>query len=236
MKTKRIIIAVLLAALLTALTGSVASASENGVIRTPTSTGTVWLRSGPGTGYSRLGYTENGDLCTILATRGNWYRVLMKSGRMRGSYGWTYKKYVVNLRDSSKLSGWGTLAQIKTRYESSGVNLRKGPGTKYQSKGLLYRGDILIVLDKYNSKWYEVQVAYSDDYGYVYSTYITNGVEGYARANVNLRRAASTSSAIRLVIPQYATIKVLNVGKNWSRVNYQGYVGYVYNEYISLSS
>lgn len=142
---------------------------------------------------------------------------------------------MVDLRDSSTLSGWGTLAEIKTRYESSGVNLRTGPGMGYRVKDVLYRGDILIVLDKYNSRWYEVQVAYDDEFGYVNSSYITNGVAGYTTANVNLRRAASTSSGIRLVIPSGSSVRVLNVGKNWSRVKYSGYVGYVSNIYIRLA-
>lgn len=86
MRTKRVVSVVLLLAMLTLFMGA-AQATDNGVVRTPTSTGTVWLRSGPSTGYPRIGYTENGDLCTILTKRGKWYRVVMRNGRMRGSYG-----------------------------------------------------------------------------------------------------------------------------------------------------
>lgn len=233
MNKKKLMIALLV--LVFALGSVSATAATLGVVRMPTKDGSVWLRSGGGTSYPRIGYANHGDMLQILKSGSSWNRVTMRSGAAAGKTGWMYNKYITRLKNPIDISGWGALAHIKTEYANSTVHLRKGPGTSYGIKDYLNRDDLLIILDKYNSKWYEVQVVNSLKTGYVSKTYIANGAVAHTTANVNLRKKASNSGRIILTIPSGDKITVMNVGKKWSKVKYDGYTGYVWNEYFSLA-
>ncbi len=235
MKMKRTISAVLALLL---LAGCLAvSAATIGVVHTPSMDGTVFLRSGAGNGYRALGYADHGDMLTILTSTNSWHRVSMRTGRIRGLTGWMYRKYVTALKDPTDISGWGALAHIKTKYAASSVNLRKGPGTGYGVKDTVYRDDLLIVLDKYNSKWYEVQVVSTLRTGYVSTEYIANGAVGTITASgVNMRKSASTSARVLTTLYNGYQITVLNIGKKWSKIKYGNLTGYVWNEYFRLKN
>ena len=233
MKMKRLTCTILAVVLLASL-ASPALAVTMGVVRMTSGSGSVYLRTGPGVSYNAIGYANHGDLLQIRSEGRYWDRVTLKSGVNKGMTGYMYNKYITNLRDIEDISGWGALAHIKTKYATSTVNLRRGPSTRYASIENLPSNAMLIVLDKYNSRWYEVQVVNSLRTGYVYSQYIANGIEGYTTANVNLRRSASDSSKVLDVIPNGTAVRVYTVGKNWSRVRYDGMTGYVYNGYLRL--
>lgn len=234
MKSNKIVRVIALTLALTLALCTAASAATMGVVRMPTKDGSVYIRAGGGTSYRAIGYAQHGDMLQIHTEGRYWDKVTMRSGVSKGLSGWMYNKYITNMRDIEDISGWGALAHIKTQYADSTVNLRKGPGTSYGVKDTLKRDDMLIILDKYNSRWYEVQVVHSLRTGYVSKTYIANGATGFTTANVNLRKRASTSAAVRTVIPSGDTITVLSVGKNWSKVRYDGMTGYVWNGYIRL--
>ncbi|MEF9974862.1 MAG: SH3 domain-containing protein, partial [Clostridia bacterium] len=170
----------------------------------------------------------------IIKKSSGWSRVTMTSGAMRGRTGWMFNKYVLNLRDTADSSGWGALAHIKTEYATSGVNLRKGPGMSYGVKGTLHRNDMLIILDKYNSRWYEVQIGNSLRTGFVSSEYITNGAIAHTTSSVNLRRKASDSSEILNVVPSGEEVLVLNIGSKWAKVKYERRTGYIFTKYLRL--
>ncbi|MEA4897662.1 MAG: SH3 domain-containing protein [Christensenellaceae bacterium] len=233
MKIKKTV-SVLLAALFVATCVS-ASALTLGVVRMPSKDGTVWLRSGGGTSYPQIGYARHGDILGVNRQGNYWYNVTLRQGPSSGKTGWMYKKYITLLKDPTDMGGWGALARIKTKYAGSTVNLRKGPGTSYAVKDTMTCNEMLIILDKYNSKWYEVQVVSSLRTGYVYKEYITNGALGRTTANVNLRKSASTSARILLTIPSGDAITVLSIGKNWSKVRYDGKTGYIWNGYFRFS-
>jgi uncharacterized protein YgiM (DUF1202 family) len=229
---KRRILAVTLALLLGL--SCTASAVTMGVVSMPTKDGSVFIRNGGGTKYPAIGYALHGDLLRILKEGKRWDRVTMVSGIAKGKTGWMYNKYITNLRDISNISGWGALAHIKTKYAASTVHLRKGPGTGYGIRGYLKRDDLLIVLNKHSKYWYEVQVANTGMYGYVYANYIANGAPGKTTGNVNLRAKRSTSSKVKRVIPYGSTLTVLVVYKSWSKVRYNGTLGYVWNGYLKF--
>ena len=70
---------------------------------TPTHTGTVNVddalnvRNGAGTGYKILGQLKDGDVVTIYATEGSWYKIAYQSG-----YGYVHKDYIINLKETPK--------------------------------------------------------------------------------------------------------------------------------------
>ena len=235
MKFKRFGAAMLVVLILSLTFASAASAATMGVVHTFVSKySNVNLRTGPGTSYPSIAVVNNGDLVVIQREMRSWSRVTVKSGVSRGSTGYIFNKYITNLRDLTDISDWGTLAHIKTKYASSTVNLRKGPGDWYGVSEVLRPNDWLIILDKYNSRWYEVQVVNSERTGFIYRDYIANGVTGHTTASVNLRARASDSSSILDVVPSGTSVTVYYVGKNWSKIRYDGETGYVYNRYLKL--
>lgn len=230
MNRKSILRATLLTLALLFALSSVAMAATYGVIKMPTKDGSVNLRKGPGTQYAVIGWGFHGDEVQILKVTGKWdYVKLMKNGRL----GYIFNKYIIKKVDGTTIAGWGQMAHVKTKYASSTVNLRKGPGTKYDVIASLHPNDKLAVLGKTGS-WYEVQLVPGKKVGYIYKKYITNGVKGYTTANVHMRKKGSSSAKILRTLPNGTDITVLNVGKKWTKIKYNGKTGYIFNKYFSL--
>ena len=65
-------------------------------------------------------------------------------------------------------------------------------------------------------------------------------LEGYATVttasgSLNLRQSASTGSRVLTTIPQGVRVEVIQRGEGWSNVTYNGFWGYVMNQYLAFS-
>lgn len=208
------------------------AAVKMGVIRMPTVNGSVHVRAGRGTWYSIRGFAFHGDRVIILSAGSKWDNVrVVKTGLS----GYIYNKYIVRMVDVTTLSDWGAMARIKTKYATSTVALRTGPGTSYDVERYLTPANALAILGKYGN-WYEVQLVPSLTTGYVFKDYITNGAYGVTNASVNLRKTGSSSSAVLATAPVGADITILKIGSKWSKLIYAGKTGYMYNKYIGLTN
>ena len=218
--------------LMLALASAASAAVKMGVIRMPTTNGSVHVRAGRGTWYAVRGYAFHGDRVVILSAGSSWdYIRAVKSGLT----GYVYNKYVVRMVDVTTLASWGTMARIKTKYATSTVALRTGPSTTYDVEQYLTPANALAILGKYGN-WYEVQLVPSLTTGYVYKDYITNGAYGVTTASVNLRKSGSSSSKVLKTAPVGANIVVLHIGSKWSKLIYAGKTGYMYNKYIGVTN
>jgi len=229
-KTTRILVLALILSL--ALASGASAAVKMGVIRMPTINGSVNVRSGRGTWYSVRGWAFHGDRVIILSKGSKWDNVRVVR---TGLTGYIYNKYIVRMVDVTKLSNWGTMARIKTKYATSTVALRTGPGTSYDVERYLTPANALAVLGKYGN-WYEVQLVPGLTTGYVYKDYITNGAYGVTTANVNLRKSGSSSSKKLTTAPTGSNITILKIGSKWSKLIYAGKTGYMYNQYIAVTN
>ena len=137
---------------ITAPTGTPASVKGSGVN----------LRSGPSTDYSSLGKLSSGTALTVLSQNNGWYRVYVRTS---GTYGYIYQQYVrfAAIPDELAVSGW---------VSGSGVNLRTGPSTTYQSLAKLAKNTALTVLETAGD-WYRVRIKSSGKEGYIYQKYVT---------------------------------------------------------------
>ena len=225
-------ILVLSLALLLALSSAAAAAVTMGVIRMPTANGSVNVRSGPSTLKPIRGWAFHGDRVIILSAGSSWDNIrVVKTGLT----GYVYNRYIVRMVNVTTLSNWGAMARIKTKYATSTVCLRTGPGTSYDVDRYLTPANALAVLGKYGN-WYEVQLVPSLDTGYVYKDYITNGAYGVTTASVNLRKTGSSSGTVLKSAPVGASIVILKIGSKWSKVTYAGKTGYMYNSYIAVTN
>ena len=159
------------------------SASKNGVVKTPTVDGTVYLRRGPGMNYSTVAVAVNGDPLTILGTKGNWSQVKLDR---RGKVGYMYSQYVCKTLALKGVSG--DVGRVDTRFQGSrvgymsrsyvekgipglttgNVHMRAGAGTQYKSQRVLPIGTPIQVL-RVSKYWSKVQV--DGKIGYVSNAY-----------------------------------------------------------------
>ena len=95
------------------------------------------------------------------------------------------------------------------------VNLRSGPGTNYDSKGVLAEGTSITVTDTSNSEWYAVKT--SAGTGYIFSQYIALGGSGSSAKTteyVNLRSGPGTRYSSKGVIASGTSITVTETSKS----------------------
>lgn len=118
------------------------------------SDGPLNVRSGPGTGYDRIGTLNKGTEVTILETLDGWYKIY--SGDLTG--------YV----SSQYISTDGNTAQ-EGLVLSGPLNVRSGPGTGYNRIGSLQAGTTVTVHSSSNG-WY--QITSGSLSGYVCADYV----------------------------------------------------------------
>ena len=122
---------------------------------------------------------------------------------------------------------------------SSGLRLRKGPGTDHAIITEMSKGTPLAVLGWENG-WYKVnwggQVGYaSQDYLKVYPS--TDSLTGYAMVNtdaLNMRSKASTSGSILKVLEDGDCVALQGFENGWFKVDADGTTGYVSGDYVTL--
>lgn len=133
---------------------------------------------------------------------------------------------------------------------TSNLNLRASMSTSSRKLALIPKGGKVTLVMKYSNGW--SKVSYNGRTGYVSSQYIkvgggnnntnpTNptpspsyGKTARTTAVLNLRRGAGTSYSSIMKIPQNATVNVVTSYSNgWSKVNYNGRVGFVSNQYLT---
>ena len=122
------------------------------------------------------------------------------------------------------------------------VNLRSGPGTNYDSKGVLAEGTSVTVTDTSNSEWYAVKTA-SGTTGYIFSQYIALGSSGSDAGSsaktteyVHLRSGPGTNYSSKGVIASGTAITVTDTSNSeWYAVQLSnGTTGYMFSKYIKM--
>ena len=135
----------------TAPTGTAAAVKGSGVN----------LRKGPSTDTSSLGRLADGTALTVLSQNGTWYRVYVPS---LSAYGYIHRLYVRFSAIPDELAAQGSIT-------GSGVNLRKGPSTTYQSLTKLGKHTAVTILAT-SGDWRKIRVNATGQEGYVYGRYV----------------------------------------------------------------
>lgn len=134
------------------------------IISNALGTGTVTcdslnVRSGPGTGYSKLGMLYRGNSVSINSKTGDWYTI-----SYNGKTGYIHSDYIT-------ISGGSSSSKTGTVIADS-LNVRSGPGTGYSRIGSLSYGSKVNIIET-TSGWYKI--SYGSGYGYVSSEYVNTG-------------------------------------------------------------
>ena len=124
---------------------------------------------------------------------------------------------------------------------NTGVRLRAGAGTDYETITVGQQGEAVIVESDTGTGWYEV--IYKGIKGYMSSQYLTfsqrlNAAFGTGTVqgtSVRFRSGPGTDSTILGSIDTGATMAITGVNGNWYQVSYNGGTGYVCADYMTVS-
>lgn len=238
--------ALLLSALLLASALPLAAYAEEVSAKT---TEYVNFRSGPGTNYSSQGIIASGTTITVTDTSNSeWYAVRLSNG----STGYIYAEYI-----SMSTSGSTSNGEERSAKTTEYVNFRSGPGTNYNSKGVIALGTTVTVTDTSNAQWYAVRLS-NGSTGYIFAEYISftgsntpsataaptqapsNGSEQTAKTTeyVNFRSGPGTNYSSKGVIALGTTVTVTDTNNSeWYAVRLSnGSTGYIFAQYLKLNS
>ncbi len=209
----------------------------------------VNIRQGASTTTTSFGRLNKNTQLGVYEKTGSWYRV-----RVLGTAqdGYVYGKYVTlhntlaeeGSQNSTANSPAGSLVTTVRRgyVNASGVRVRSGPGTGYDSLGKLSRNTTLNILGSSGS-WVHVEVRASGVTGYIFNKYVTitgtvkqETVAGVITARLNLRTAPTTSSGsqVLLVMPKGAVVTVHNTVNGWCYITYNGTQGYCISSCVRM--
>ena len=238
--------ALLLSALLLASALPLAAYAEEVSAKT---TEYVNFRSGPGTNYSSQGIIASGTTITVTDTSNSeWYAVRLSNG----STGYIYAEYI-----SMSIGGSTSNGEERSAKTTEYVNFRSGPGTNYNSKGVIALGTTVTVTDTSNAQWYAVRLS-NGSTGYIFAEYISftgsntpsataaptqapsNGSEQTAKTTeyVNFRSGPGTNYSSKGVIALGTTVTVTDTSNSeWYAVRLSnGSTGYIFAQYLKLNS
>ena len=217
---------------------------------------TLYVRSGPGTGYSKLGYLTSGKTFTINGkaqdSSGVWWYTLSFNGKT----GYVSSKYV---KTSTTASSVTEVSDTTGTVSTGGTELfvRSGPGTSYSKLGYLTSGKTFAITGKAQDSsgtwWY--RLTYNGKTGYVSSKFVTvktsSGATEAAQSAVgtvvntgsdplNVRKGPGTGYSVIGSLEKGKTFDIVASAKDssgtvWYKLTYNGAYGYVSSKYVQVS-
>jgi uncharacterized protein YgiM (DUF1202 family) len=120
----------------------------------------VNVRSGPGTSYDSLGLLNAGEKVQVVSqdSQGKWYQILYPSSPQ--GRGWVAAQFVqVAAGTAIPLDATPTPAG-PTGHVTQRLNVRSGPGTTFDSLGMLQSGDVVSLTGKNGTaSWFQIEYA-----------------------------------------------------------------------------
>ena len=199
--------------------------------------GSIYLRTGPGTGYGQNGTVKDGDYITVLSYGDVWSKVKTSSGRT----GYIKNLYIDD-GDKAYASGTSYLSSRYSVYTTAAVNLRSGASTNTAVITTLAKGTKLTAMGT-NGNFYLVQTS-GGTQGYVSGSYLSRNKASSSSSSssantktttasyVNMRAGGGMSYEVLKVLPRGTKVTVIYKGNYWTRVNYKGTVGWIKNVYL----
>ena len=114
------------------------------------------------------------------------------------------------------------------KYTLANLNLREDKSTEADVITVIPAGSAVEILEE-DDEWDKVR--YENLEGYVYRYYLSKSM--YPWTNLNLREGDTPLAKTYLIIPKGARVEVLDNLGDWSRVVYNGMLGYVFNYFLS---
>ena len=174
---------------------------SSGTVALGITTGSVNVRSGASTSTAKKAELSKGNLVELLSkTKTNgFYKI-----NYNGTAAYVHSDYV-------KVETGGMTATENGKVNGSGVNIRRGPGTGYDSLGKANKGDVIYII-KYEEKTGWSRILYAGKYGYMYSIYITRtGSTGsysisFSSDSLEVKKGSSVTLSLAKQLPSGVTV------------------------------
>lgn len=202
------------------------------------------VRSGPGVEKQVQDCLPQGTEVMVVGEKDGWCSV-----EYDGGAGYIRKDLLTQVPSTVSMEGGEIPMEVNCKM---GVNVRSGPGTDKAILGDLEKGTVIIVTGIENN-WCKFD--YKGKTGYVYGEWLSEtdkeatdldaDTEGSGKKHgektmivncnkgVNIRSDADINSAILGTLEKGTKVKVTDEKNGWQRVNYDGQIGYVYQEWLS---
>ena len=222
----------------------------------------LWLLQSPSMQGNKIEAMPNNAVLKVLGTssNGNWTKV-----EYNGIVGWCYSEYTSAVSANNSTSSNTTNSTSSTNTQSTikvnspvGLWLLQSPSMQGKQIQVMPNGASLKVLGtSANGLWTKVE--YNGVVGWCYTQYTSAATNNATSSNTtNSTSSTSTQSTIKVnspiglwllqspsmqgnkieAMPNNAVLKVLGTSSNgnWTKVEYNGIVGWCYSEYTSAVS
>ncbi|MBC8532344.1 SH3 domain-containing protein [Gehongia tenuis] len=206
------------------------------------------VRSGPSTGYSKIGSLTRNTTVSVLEQSGGWYKI--SYGSLTGYVSGEYLTISGGSSTPSTPTDPGTVIGTGT-VTASALNVRSGPSTGYGVMGTLRKGAAVSVYEQMGG-WYKI--AYNGGVGYVSGDYLSYSASGggsttpptpttpdiigtgtVTASALNVRSGPSTGYRVMGTLRKGAKVSVYDGANGWYKIDYNGSIGYVSGDYLSYS-
>ncbi len=233
--------------LIVLLAASAVLAASAETVKLAYRSGSINLRTGPGTQYKKIGYVTDGSKITVLSKGSIWSKVKTANGKE----GYIKNLYISGIgkayADGTKYYSTFYAGKVKTNTDSN-VNLRAGAGSSEAKIMTLKKGINVTVLGK-NGDWYLIATA-DGTQGFISTSLVTTSASGSSSGSggsgssskdtakvsgtrVYMRSGPSTSYAPITLLKQGTTVKVVSTANpKWWKISYGSLTGYMWSQYL----
>lgn len=212
------------------------------------------VRSGAGTGYSRIGSLAKGKTFTVTGTATDsagvtWYKLNYNSRT-----GYVSSKYV-NIKQSTVTSVANTTGTVNTAKDP--LIVRSGPGKSYSKLGTIAKGKTFSITGKVQDStgvwWYTFN--FNGKTGYVSSAYVKTSSTASSVTTVSNTTGTVATQSTALTIrsgpgTNYSKLGTLAKGKTfavtgkaqdsagtwWYQLSFNGKTGYASSKYVTVKT
>ena len=193
---------------------SSSSSSSSTSTTTRTLATAIWLRTGPGTNYTRIRAIEGGEKVTVLSLEGTWYKVTYN-----GYNGYIRQGYFIN--------------ETPIREVATAIYMRTSPTKSASVITVVPALAKVSVLARTSNNW--CRVTYNGMTGYIYGGYFTTDSDNgqtirITTTTIYLRSGTDVSNTnnVIAIVPGGAEVTVVSqVSTRWYVVKYGGKTGYM---------
>lgn len=198
------------------------------------------VRTGPGTGYKKLGKLANNTSVKLNGSKSGWYAI-----NYSGRNAYICASYV-SVSGGQASSGGQTSGGGSYTVTASALNVRKGPGTNYGALGQLKSGNVVTANGESNG-W--LKISYKGQTGWISKKYTRSGGNASGGNNTSAPQSKSgrvTASSLNVrkgpgtgydklgALSSGASFSYTGESNGWLKISYKGQTGWIAKKYTTV--